>query len=370
MSWEFPAVSQTRIDFWKEPQYTRKGMFIFTALFGAFGLHHLLFRSPQTWILFFLANIFSLGYFYWYDLIQLWYTPIEELNQFGLHSPIGPLGLAQGMFDYIPVYPNSSAPLQGGSVESTGAPNPWWFFLYTLLLPLQPLAKYIAGDSGYAITSLLSLVVIPFGWLFSLFMMGSEYFNLFFRPKQVFDEGIQRIFPFTSVWLDQSGHSKRLTGKEQVEDKNDKGCSTSERDGFFATLIKNLLSALLPFIRFLIPPEVTLAIESAIQTKELVVDKALNVVNKGTKVAAQVGKLATNIPQAATESLGKLENIATNPQALLKGGSRTNEINYWDYAAIGGIGAVLGAGFLLHTGRSFQNAVHRVNGTSDEPPNT
>jgi hypothetical protein len=404
MSWEFPAVSHTRIDFWKEPQYTRKGMFIFTVIFGMFGLHHLLFRSPQTWILFFLANIFSFGYFYWYDLIQLWDTPIEELNQFGLHSVIGPLGLAQGMFTYIPVNPDdpkaSILPSltfgknqNGGSEEKeeeSKVPNPWWFFLYTLLLPIQPLAKYIAGDTGYAMTSLLSLTIIPLGWLFSLVMMFSEYFNVFFKPKKVFEDGIHRVFPFTSIWLDESGHSDRLATKKEIQEEE---CE----DTFFITFFKRILTIILPIARTFIPPELTLAIESAIQTKQKVVDRALDIIDKGTKIATQVGKLATDIPQVASSSLSKLSNVAINPQKLLQnkvkqkivqselpgpiqkqnnedpqqgGGSVTNQKNYWDYAAIGGIGAVLGTGFLLHTGRSFLDAVHRVKGTSDEPPHT
>jgi len=89
MVWEFPAVSQSRIEFWKKPQYTQSGMWYFTLFFGFFGLHHLLLRSPQTFIFFLIANLFMLGYPWIYDLIQLaseaWGgLSHEELNKYGL----------------------------------------------------------------------------------------------------------------------------------------------------------------------------------------------------------------------------------------------------------------------------------------------
>ena len=100
MVWEFPAVSHTRYDFWKAKQYTQSGMWWFTLVFGALGLHHYMLRSPQTGMIFFLTNILLCGYPWFYDLIQLssYGESMEELNEFGLGHPWGPLGMAQGMW--------------------------------------------------------------------------------------------------------------------------------------------------------------------------------------------------------------------------------------------------------------------------------
>ena len=101
MVWEFPAVSQSRIEFWNKPQFTQSGMWWFTLIFGMFGLHHLYLRSPQTALIFFIANFCSLGYLWAYDLTQLssagGYTT-EILNKHGLAHPWGAMGLAQGMW--------------------------------------------------------------------------------------------------------------------------------------------------------------------------------------------------------------------------------------------------------------------------------
>ena len=103
MNIEFPAVSHTRIDFWKEPQFTRKGMWWFTLFFGWTGIHHLYLRSPQTALIFLIANTITLGYPLWYDLIQLSDESIgglgtEGLNKYGLGHMWGAMGLAQGMW--------------------------------------------------------------------------------------------------------------------------------------------------------------------------------------------------------------------------------------------------------------------------------
>lgn len=111
MVWEFPAVSQTRIDFWKKPQFTQSGMWWFTLLFGLFGLHHLLLRSPQTALILLLGNFILLGYPWLYDLVQLSSEErgglsTDDLNKYGLSHPWGALGLAQGM--WIPPKPSLS----------------------------------------------------------------------------------------------------------------------------------------------------------------------------------------------------------------------------------------------------------------------
>lgn len=211
---EFPAVSQSRLPFWNQPQYTQSGMFIFTILFGIFGLHHLLLRSPQTMLLFLIGNFFTLGYWWFYDIIQL--SPYggnttETLNTYGLDHPWGPLGLAQGMWKEDPglfgllggllpggenanagankganaggeggkalapparrsIGPAPSAPPApppernnssdpttnenvqkgGGGKEGDGPPSPWWFFFYSIFLFLSPVAALIAGDRWLA----------------------------------------------------------------------------------------------------------------------------------------------------------------------------------------------------------------------------
>jgi TM2 domain-containing membrane protein YozV len=125
MVWEFPAVSQSRVEFWKKPQFTQNGMWWFTLFFGAFGLHHFYLRSPQTGLIFMLMNMFTLGYPWFYDLIQLSKSggnDLESLNKYGLSHPWGALGLAQGMW-MLPKSKDSDEQSPKASAPKPSAPN-------------------------------------------------------------------------------------------------------------------------------------------------------------------------------------------------------------------------------------------------------
>jgi len=124
MVWEFPAVSQSRKEFWGKPQYTKSGMWWFTLVFGFFGLHHFLLRSPQTGLIFLLANVISLGYLWFYDLIQLSSEDKggvndDSLDKHGLSWGFGALGLAKGM--WIPGNENEAKSSASGSTSASAS---------------------------------------------------------------------------------------------------------------------------------------------------------------------------------------------------------------------------------------------------------
>ena len=361
MVWEFPAVSQSRIEFWKSPQYPKSQVFWIAAVFGIFGLHHLYLRSPQTGLFFIIGNILTLGYWYFYDLIQL-SGCVNDLNTYGLSTPFGPAGIAQGMFVE-----------ESSDVPKSDVPNPIYFLLYSLLLPILPVARLIAGDKNNAMLSLFNATNI-FGWVFNIVSMFSEYFFLFFKPAELLYTGIQRTFPFTSLGFAVSGFSPRLTGKVGEVSS---GC---EDNSFFQRIIKAIASsALLMFGRFL-PPQVVSTIQTALQigtaVKEKVVDTAvstaMNVASTSVKTAGQVGKLAAEIPVAAGSSLANAASMAADPSkamATQKGGARDDSSpSFSDYAIAGSTLALLLGGFILQFSRSSQDAFRLSFGKDDSPP--
>ncbi len=379
MAWEFPAVSQSRIEFWKQPQYTRKGMLLFTIMFGFFGLHHFLLRSPQTGLLFFLANIFTLGYCYFYDIIQLASTPVQELNTYGMSLPWGPAGIAKGMW------------VCGDSPPCSTAPNPWWFFAYALLLPFAPLAKLITGDSSNALIGFLNLTVMPLGWIILGLTNLFEYFKLFFKPADLFMFGIDRAFPYTMLGWDKRGNNQRITGKEPSKPTENQP-SESDNQPFYIRWWKITMEILGPIIQALIPPQVAIAIgatslaatqgaktaESVLKTAEVVSEQAQSTISSAGQVAKKIANLATSIPDAATGALAKASQMSTDLGSLKSNGLNTkalqvlqgggNDSSYFDYAILGILGAVLGGGFLLHTGRTFADVLHTKYGPNDAPP--
>jgi hypothetical protein len=356
MVWEFPAVSQTRKEFWGEPQYTRKGMLLFTAVFGVFGLHHLLLRSPQTAVLFFFTNILTLGYCYWHDVLQLAGMPTKDLNKYGLALPWGPAGIAQGMWKCG----KEQGEEQEKEATETSPPNPWWFFLYSLLLPFGPLASLIAGDTGGALAKVMSILFIP---LFLIWLLYDNY-QLLLKPADVMYNGASRIFPFRAFGWMPDGMSPRLTGESRVKGVDD------SQDSLIVRTWKGMVIAFLPFLKRVLPFDLVTGIELAVSTGKAVKETAERVATTGMKVAQGVGKLATEVPAAAGPALATAAQAAANPEALLQKqiGGGEESLSLSDKVVGGGLVAVLIGGFLLTLGRSYNETLFHFNGPSDSPP--
>ena len=344
---EIPATSQSRIEFWKEPQYTQAGMWWFTLFFGVFGFHHLLLRSPQTWALFLIVNTVTLGYWWFYDLIQLSKAGGVDLNKHGMGTPWAAAGIAQGMWldgsvvqkggagqDPIATakaaigtaaavinptanaakavtetvaasIPNSASEV--GTVVANllptstlpdpskkgpqPAPSPWFFFFYALLLPIGPLSQALAGDNMGAMGRFLDLTVIPFGFLFHALAVLYDYFILLVKPGELFVDGVKRFAPFTWAGWDSAGHSPNLTTWADIP-----GCPPETTlqtiVGAAGDAIRAPLVLGLPALEFAsIASPVASSLVSAIHT---LIDPAL------TAAKASMGGVAEGVNMAAT----------------------------------------------------------------------
>jgi len=396
MVWEFPAVSQSRIEFWGTPQFTQSGMWWFTLIFGFFGLHHLYLRSPQTALIFFIVNCITFGYPWFYDLIQLsksgGYT-LETLNKHGLAHPFGALGLAQGMwkeskFGFFSSASSASsasspsaeslAPVAAAAsqaaaaaaqtaataahltIQSGGAaddaPNPTWFLLYAILLPIAPLAQLIAGDNYNSISRFLDLTIIPLGFLFYICALFYDYFVLLLYPADLFVAGSKRFFPFTQLGMHPDGHSERLTGLSEI--------TPCPPDGFITTFVRIIL----PFLSYFFPglgATVTGALDTVKQVKTTVVDTTADAVQTAQVISSiakppGLGSLAPMpLPLPQMPQIPQVP-IPQVPRVMVGGGrDKSLTFNTLDYVALGSLGAVIGGGFLLSLNRT----------KNDSPPN-
>jgi len=314
MVWEFPAVSQSRYEFWNKQQYTRKGMWWFTLVGGFFGLHHILLRSPQTGLACMFANILTLGYFYFYDLIQLSESGglgDEGLNIYGLGSAAGPLGIAKGM--WIPEA--ASTKQQGGAsigVSDDGPPSPWFFLVYALTIPLPYLATAVAGDYQNALTRFLFLIVVPFGFILGFCAMIYDYWILLSQPADLLKFGTKRFFPFPLLGWDKDGHSPYITSTHEG--------SQCPPDNSFIGTFKSLILLSASIIRVVSPATA----DSIIAGVKIATDAAhtakVVVVNTGSavsRVGSQVADVAIKGPAAASSALAHASAVAANPLAMI-----------------------------------------------------
>ena len=375
MVWEFPAVSQSRKEFWAKPQYTKSGMWWFTLVFGFFGLHHFLLRSPQTGLIFLLANVISLGYLWFYDLIQLsgedkGGVSDDSLDKHGLSWGFGALGLAKGMW----VSGNAE------EAEADAPPNPFYFLAYALLIPIAPLAQLIAGDTYNSVSRFLDLTIIPGGFLFYLCAMLYDYMIMFLYPGDLMVFGSKRFFPFTFLGMDPDNHSPNITAKVEY--------TPCPPDNMFTTFIKIMipLAKQVPFVS-----SAATAVETALATakvvKEQVIEKGVEKAQKVAVVATQVGQLASSLPQAASSlaassspfvgpSLPALSVQGVQgaqgahkmkPQIGRMVGGAIKSYNSLEYLTLGSLAALVGGGLLVGINRGLETYI--VKGKDDSPPN-
>jgi hypothetical protein len=195
---------------------------------GFIGLDHLYLRSPGTFILKFILNIITFGFWYFYDLFQSIYFRSDEIGKYGLSAPfVGPLGIGAGIFSNEPG-------AVGGGVASDETPGSFMFMLYAIAVLIAPfgLDYVIAGDYIGAIIKFGSTFIFGIGLIYGLL----NIFNLIVYPGDVLCNGTRRYLPF-NLLVSEYNNDVRFTKP---------GCGQSEGSGgpfggFFGSMIDWLL---------------------------------------------------------------------------------------------------------------------------------
>jgi hypothetical protein len=153
---------------------------------GLIGLDHLYARSPSTAVLKTIMNIFTLGFWYFYDIIQVTAEP-EYVKANGLAMPFyGPAGIAAGSF------------LKTG--ESSNNSSPLIFLAFAIAVFALPygIDYVIAGDMKGAVMKMLSTF-----WFFGIIYGVINIYKLVMHPERVLCEGTSRYAPFTFLGLNE-----------------------------------------------------------------------------------------------------------------------------------------------------------------------
>jgi hypothetical protein len=186
----------TQSKFWGGSWYPYWSLILMTTVLGFFGLDHVWLRSPLSGFLKFIINIFTLGLWYFYDILQV-LGEKDSVMKNGLSAPfVGPLGIGAGMFkDSNPDSPTARSPLR------------FMAYMFLLMLPFG-IDLYVAGDSNGAIVkfilTILIIFVIPFfiAVIWGFVNMGRSVL----MPKDLFTKGTYRMFP-VSWFMDPLGPS-------------------------------------------------------------------------------------------------------------------------------------------------------------------
>jgi hypothetical protein len=184
---------------WGGAQISPTALQASSLLGGFFGLDHLLLRSPKTAVLKFVANILTLGLWYWYDVIQV-FLDTDFVKQYGYSLPIvGPVGLGAGIVGNT----------EGPGAAPPGTPSPWFFVAYFCLLFIPyGVSHFIAGDF-YGGSAQFLLTFILYTTLLGLIWNVYTVYYSFFKTESLVTEGTERFFPAT-LFMKPTGPAPNL----------------------------------------------------------------------------------------------------------------------------------------------------------------
>jgi TM2 domain-containing membrane protein YozV len=300
-------------------------IYMFLAIFpltGLFGLDHLYLHSPGTFIMKAILNIFTLGFWYFYDAIQAVSFESESVAEKGLSVPwIGPAGIGAGSFKV------------GGAAESPQ--NSLVYVAYVLSAMFVPfgLDYVIAGDYIGAALKYASLFMFGIGLIFGVI----NVYKIVMKPAEVFCEGTYRYAPFSWIF-DAVNPNVAFTTKV--------GCP--ERPvgaGSGLTVIEFAKSVVRGLDRVpIIGPKIAAPLSAVVATAEAGIETVRAGVETA-KAAVETAKAAVEQVPVAVETVSRVA-ASVNPEVLVReatkqigggggGGAASNEKNPVALATLG-----------------------------------
>jgi hypothetical protein len=191
----------TQGDFWGG--YMTEGwLYKFLAIFpltGFLGIDKLALRSPFTAILKFFVNVFLLGGWYFYDIIQLLTDEVELVGKYGFSTPFGVSGHGYRLLHNLTSTKvdefSQPSPYNGGLIASL------LFLCYlgmTAFLGFTGFPAMLAGDFNGGLMKLFSnFLIIPFFFYFFAQLLDV------FRCVSLEKDGVNHpwpLFPFLTIF--------------------------------------------------------------------------------------------------------------------------------------------------------------------------
>ena len=169
-------VGITQGSYWGGAQIPYWLIKILTVGFGAVGFDHLLLRSPSTAILKVLSIFPLFGFWYFFDIAQV-FGEEESVRKYGFAIPFaGPQGIGGGMFI------NKDA----SNVAPPEKSKPWTFLMYaiaSIVFTVLPLNKILIGDYAGAFLQIV-MYCFFFSCHFTFFL--NKYLEISEKYKKVY----------------------------------------------------------------------------------------------------------------------------------------------------------------------------------------
>lgn len=355
-------VEHTKGEYWGGTQIDIKYLKWATVLGGFFGLDHLLLRSPTTAFFKLLANIFSLGYFYWYDLLQFT-VEADTVKEKGLRIPfMGDVGLGAGMFH-----------ADGKTPAPATSPKPFLFAAYCIAVLIGfGLDFLIAGDFPGAAAKIFSIFPLilffftPIFWVFTgLWYVYTIVRTYFYTGSTVLSKdtsnksrGVAHFFPFSLLMKPYYIPSGKFIPVEPEQPDCDRplGFPWNMFSAFITTPIKVAADSAITPIK-----TTAVAYGEAAKVAAEAAKEGATAVGKSIEAAGNLASRAPEIIQSVSQGLA---TAAASPAPIQKGGATAVSVS--DKLFFGAFGLLVLGGAGLTAFRAIKNTSE----PDDTPPGT
>jgi hypothetical protein len=274
------------------------GVFAALAVFpltGLLGIEQLYLRNPLGMLIKIIGNIFTLGYWYFFDIAQL-ISDSANIRRAGIQYPLmGPTGIGAGIF--VGSEDDPDAPAE--APEDTPQSWKWIVFAILTLLPFGGEHFFVGDTSGGIFKAIATFTW--FLWPVAMLLSIVNIFKAWFGVDGLFKTGLFRIWPLSSPFS--------LRGK--IGPTGEASNSEGSGGNFLSQLIAKLLESLstIPFVGPIIAKVGGVA-QTAVEVAGQTVTAAATLGQTAVSAAAQA-------PVIAAEVTGELASVAT-PEGLKK----------------------------------------------------
>ena len=291
---DLPRFAYTGSGYWGGSWYPYWTLMIITVIGGFVGADHFWIRSPATGILKFWINIFTLGAWYFYDIIQI-FKDKETVLKTGLSIPIlGAQGIGAGIF---------TDGKNTKSKDEPGVTSPWRWLVF-LMLVWYPfgLDSFVAGDGMGAIVKFIG-TFLPLLWPIMIIWKCIDLYQTFISPASIWSNGLIRFFPFSFIM--NPTYPTKLGPSQPLKPVGQDGLLHA-----LGPLGEALGIVARPVIEGVIAP-VTTAVGAAATTVEVAANSTSEILKAVTGTAVPVIKTTSAIVKLVPQAINAIPSIAS-----------------------------------------------------------
>jgi len=290
-------IHSSDIDHWKFPERNYYVFICLSFILGFFGVDHFYIRSFGTGMQKLIFNIFSLGLWYFWDIVQI-VSDSNRVKAEGLTSPFDWIrGIGRGIFE-DPVA--KAEAMQNGGKIARSKKDIALYAIFAILFGIFGLDKLYVGAPWQAAAKLLAcfnIFIFLFGWMWVIW----DIVKVLFFTDSVLKDGISPPPPFNFLFPESIKADDLFVPSEVSKEE----LLAEQRAPWFGGMPGVMdLSTFRFFYKELAVPLLQPTVGTSLQTA----DKTIKTTEKAAAVGNEVMATGPKIAAAVTENLATIAN--------------------------------------------------------------